>query len=104
MLPTNLPISPASFPAQQFKGIQTWVASKICCTECPSSTYRAIMASTTGVTVDCGSLTINQENICDNNYQNKYYLQNCDQYSAGTMATFSFVTLVLSFVAVLTVQ
>jgi len=81
-----------------YSGDRRAVADHICCTYC-GTFYQTYLASSYGITVDCAALTITVPKICDNNYQQIPYLQNCGQYVANAAPGVTFSLAIFYLIA-----
>jgi len=93
----------AGYAEAFYGGNQNYLADYYCCQGCGN--FPVLYATSTGITIDCQAKTISAVKICDNNYQNVLFLQNCNKYVGATggasMGTVSFATMaILSSIAV----
>jgi len=89
----------ASTADAEFGGNQAHLADYYCCQGCGGS-QQSLFATATGVTIDCASLSISKQQICDNTYQNVPYLQNCAKY-VGAQGGASMAVASVSITAIL---
>jgi len=87
----------------KYPGNKHYVADYVCCNSCGSSA-ETVLASTTGVIVDCQAFSITEVKICDDTYTDVYYLQNCAKYvgaeGGASIAHVSISTVVILSIAI----